>query len=104
LECLPQVDLNAFHVESGPLFVVDKVKGALASVPGITLTVHATRWAGARLLAEALSLAEGEATDADDGYGLVEFRHWFGWVAEASHEAAVWVEVSAGERVWQAVA
>jgi hypothetical protein len=104
LECLPQVDLESFRTEAGPIWVDDAETGAPTSVPGITLTIRATGLTGARLLADALSLQEGEATDGEDGYGLLALHHWSGWVAEASHVAAVWVEISACERVWQAVA
>jgi hypothetical protein len=104
LECLPQVDLDRITITAGPQWVVNAQTGELASVPGLTLAIQAETWAAAELLVEALSLSEGERKDRDDGYGIIAFRTWHGWVAEASHEAAVWVEVTAGQRMWEAVA
>ena len=98
LECLPQVDLDELHVEASAIWV------DTTCVPVITLTIHAAGIACGRLLADALGLHEGDATDCEDGYGLIALHHWSGWVAEASRDAAVWVELAAGERVWQAVA
>jgi len=73
-------------------------------VPLTVLDVHANSQADAQALALALGLREVPArrkVTESERYGASEWRVWSGWVADASRESAVLVEVTGADRLPQ---
>lgn len=93
LESLPPVELLDVEVASRSMWVGNE------SVPSITLRVQAGDWTSGNRLADAMRLREGERRRSEGTCMVLEFRSWSGWAAEGSREAAVWVEITAGEEV-----
>lgn len=69
-------------------------------IDSITLRVHAIDWRNAEQLAKALCLPELNPYRAVSRSGRpssLVFRQWVGWVADASYDVPVSVEVFGGE-------
>lgn len=100
LECVPTAEVHGFTVTADSLAFLNPERCRIEPVPVFTLRVEAAGITDARRLVEALNLSEAHPpVGHDDCLGLVEIHTWRGWVAEASREAAVLVEVTASERI-----
>lgn len=100
LECVPTAEIHGFTVTADSLAFLNVERCRIEPVPVFTLHVQAAGITDARRLVEAFGLTEAQPpVGHDDCLGVVEIHTWSGWVAEASREAAVLVEVTASERI-----